>query len=731
MNTMSGEAAPAANDAEDVASSAAAVAASLSLCLNHILEFHQVRADVAAALKQLPRAPGEFCWEDVPALCRSLQLDCFPQVLAPQAALAQRLPVLLRDAQNLAQVLLPLDGDPRLLVSVGCGPADSHRSLASEEASSLANSPRSLPALIIRPRVEQHGADSKHMFQEQKIDWFWRPMVNFWPRFLEVFVSTILINLFLLLLPLFTLNVYDQVIPNFAEETLIVLSVGVAVALGFDLLLKSIRSYVLEMVAARIGAAFDSELMAQMLAIRPEQMQLSIGERVSLFRELQGIREFYASRLVPTAADLPFFLLFVAVIYIVSPMLAVIPAVMALLVLAVSAVIQIPINRATASQFAALQSKSSTLLETLGQAHTIRLHNAVGHRLFRWNSVADASAQTSRFSQFLFSLSQSTALTLVHCVHVLVVVVGVYQIQSGLLTIGGLIACTILAGRAMAPIVNVGSVVSRWRQSRDVLQSINSVFDLPRETEVDGTVGKIDLSHPTLALDHVTYCYPKTTRAAVSDISLTIEPGEHVALIGPSGAGKSTLAALLAGLMHDYSGDVFIAGVDLLRIPSSRLREQVVIVPQQPQLVAGTVRENITLGLDTISADRLAEACHLSALDDLLQESELGLETLIGSNQGGLSGGQLQAVCLARAIVRNPSIIIFDEPVTGLDASLEQKVRTRLQEYLKGRTLVMITHRTSLLSLVDRLILMDRGRITSDGEKQAVLSHLSNSRSAA
>ncbi|MEM9743353.1 MAG: ATP-binding cassette domain-containing protein [Pseudomonadota bacterium] len=712
-----------------------AIAASLSLCLAELLAFHERRVDIAAALKQLPRRPGPLDWNDLPALCHALDLDCFNQVLSPAAALAQVQPLLLKDPTGRAQILMPRADDPKLLRLADTSDGAT-ASLEVTGVDGVAASTSPIPALIVRPRRERHAASTDHMLQERGIDWFWRPLASFWPRFAEVFVCSILINLFVLLLPLFTLNVYDQVIPNFAEETLIVLCVGIGIALLFDLALKSIRSYVLEMVAARVGATFDGELMGQMLSVRPEQLTLSIGERLSLFRELQGIREFYAAKLVPTVVDLPFFVLFIAVIYVISPTLAVVPVAVALLVLATSALIQLPINRATASQFAALQHKSSALLETLAQAPTIRSHNAVGHRRFRWNSIADASAQSARYSQFLFATSQNLALTFVHAVHVLIVLVGVYQIQEGVLTIGGLIACTILAGRAMAPIVNVGGVVARWRQSRDVLKSIDAVFDLPREPGAeDQDSGAQDLSTPCLVTRHLSYSYPGASRPALDDVSLSINAGEHIALIGPSGAGKSTLAGLLGGVLTQYTGTLHIAGVDRLKIAPAALRDAVAFVPQQPQLISGTIRDNITLGLDVVEPAALAEACHVSALNDLLTDTELGLDTPVGGDRGGdrggLSGGQLQAVCLARAIVRDPRVIIFDEPATGLDAAVEQQVRSRLQSYLKGRTLIMITHRTSLLALVERLVLLERGRVVADGPKADVLARFTTRRSAA
>lgn len=690
----------------------------LAECLTQVLRPHDLRPDITGLKALLPRQTGPLTSNDLTLLCERLNLS-LDRVQSPLAAArALEHPAIVTDLSgDNPRVFMPArtGGEERWFIP-GVGIRTTRDVDFSDEEACF---------LRIRPREESTAASLEHMRHQRPIDWFWAPLNLHWKRFAEVLACSVFINVFVLLIPLFTLNVYDSVIPNFATETLVVLTVGVIIALLFDFVLKTIRTYILEYVAARVGGEFDGTLMERLLLVNPEHMRLSIGERANLFRELQGIREFYASRLLPTAVDLPFFLLFMVVMFMISPVLVWVPVIAAVLIIGINAAIQIPINRATLHHFSTTQKKSTLMMEMLSGTSTFKLFNAIGSRLYRWSTVAESSAQSGRLSQFLLGVVQNVSLTAVNLVNVVIVVVGVFQIHAGELTVGGLIACTILAGRAIAPIVNVGAVVSRWQQSRDVLIALDGIFKLPHEGEqavgqamAGDTAGGIDVRA-------LTYSYPGQRRPALSAVSMTVKPGEHLALIGASGAGKSTLAGMLSGMMHGYEGDISVDGIHLNELAPARLREIIAFVPQFPFFVDGTIRDNVLLGREDTSDEVLQEALTVSGLDLVLRQAGYALDTPVGEGGSRLSGGQRQAVSIARAIVRNPRVLVVDEPATGLDSMLETRLRTQLSTWLKGRTFIMVTHRTTMLDLVDRLVMLDAGRIVADGPKQAVLAKLS------
>jgi ATP-binding cassette subfamily B protein/ATP-binding cassette subfamily C protein LapB len=689
----------------------------LAECLTQVLRPHDLRPDVAGLKALLPRPAGNLTTDDLTLLCERLNLT-LDRVESPlSSARTLEHPVIVTDLKGDApRVLFPArtGGKQRWFIP-GVGMRTTSETDFSGESACF---------LRIRPREESTEATLEHMRHQRPIDWFWTPLRVHWKRFAEVLACSVFINLFVLLIPIFTLNVYDSVIPNFATETLAALTVGVIMALLFDFVLKTIRIYILEYVAARVGGEFDGTLMERLLLINGEHMRLSIGERANLFRELQGIREFYASRLLPTAVDLPFFVLFMIVMFMISPVLVWVPVVAAVVIIGLNAAIQVPINRATLHLFSTTQKKSTLMMEMLTGTSTFKLFNAIGSRLYRWSSVAEHTAQAGRLSQFLLGVVQNLSLTAVNIVNVVIVVVGVYEIHEGKLTVGGLIACTILAGRAIAPIVNLGAVVSRWQQSRDVLIALDGVFKLPHEGQQAMGQAMTGDTNGGIEVRGLTYSYPQQRRPALTGVTLAFKPGEHVGLIGQSGAGKSTLAGLLSGMMHGYEGNISVDGIHLDELAPARLREIIAFVPQFPFFVDGTIRDNVLLGSEDASDEALHEALAVSGLDVVLRQAGYALDTPVGEGGSRLSGGQRQAVSIARAIVRNPRVLVVDEPATGLDAMLETRLRGHLSTWLKDRTYIMVTHRTTLLDLVDRLVMLDNGRVVADGPKNAVLAKI-------
>ncbi len=578
---------------------------------------------------------------------------------------------------------------------------------------------------IMTPKKAKTDMSVSHMIRGHAIDWFWQPIVSYWPRYAEIILCSLFINLFIVALPLFTMNVYDRVVPNYATSTLIALTAGISLALIFDFFFKAARSYILDRVAARVGAQYDFELMERLLHVKTQEIKLTLGEKVNIFRELQGIRDFYASRLAPTIVDLPFLFLFLAIIFMISPVLVLVPVIGSGIIFIMNFILQIPNNRATEQYFASMQSKSTVLVETLSGLETFRMFNAVGSRLFRWNIAATRAAEAARYNLFIRGNISNFSMTMLHFVHVFVVFLGVFEIQAGNLTVGGLISCTILSGRAIAPVMGLSNVIANLRQSLDVLKTIDKMFQLPHEQDIIAHTSPKGPFQGKVELRGVTYQYAAQTRSAVADASFLIEPGHRVGFIGRTGAGKSTTAKLISGFLEPQSGEILIDDFSLNSISPTELRRTIGIVPQKSFFFDGTIRENVLVGREDVDKKAFDRAVELSGLDIVMKQTGQGLDMNVGENGERLSGGQQQSISLARAFVRDPKILIFDEPTSGMDSVIEGRVREALNEFLKDRTFLMVTHRTTLLSLVDSLIFMDNGRVALQGPRDDVLKKLS------
>lgn len=689
----------------------------LMACVGVVLEFHQRRTDLASLALQLPGAGKHWSIASLPAVAEQLDMELRIDKATAEQISDSRTPLILPLRGNRYVVIMPRNQGGCLVMEPGKEPVPLTDAILQDW--SIAR------AIVLLPRLARTQTNTEHMHRSCAIDWFWQPILRYTPNFAEVVICTLFINLLVVALPLFTLNVYDAVVPNLAMSTLTVLAMGVCMAIAFDVLLKSARTSTLERIAARTGAQFDGVLMQRLLALHEERLRLSVGERCNLFRELQGLRDFYSTRLVPALVDFPFFLLFLLIIYLISPVLALVPIGIAVSILALNMLVQIPVRRSTRGLFASTQEKSSMMVELLNGSTTLRQLNAVGLSLGRWNITAEQAAEAARRSQRWVSFGQHASLGLMQLNHVLIVVVGVYQIREGNLTVGGLVASTILASRTIAPVMNLHGVIARWTQSRDCLRTIDELFG---ETAVDAPPQEQVLPSRALRgelkLEDVSLVYPDQSRPALHKISLEVEHGEHLCLIGPSGAGKSSLARVIAGALHASDGNLRIDGFDYDSLAAERLRSTVALIPQQPFFIRGSVRDNLMLGLTHCSETQLSRAIRLSGMDLVFPEGSHGLDTAVGESGEQLSGGQKQAISIARALLREPSVLVFDEPTSGLDAALQQHFMKNIKTFSQNRTLIMVTHSTALLKLVDRVVLMDKGHVVADGDRESVLRRL-------
>lgn len=579
-------------------------------------------------------------------------------------------------------------------------------------------------AFFARPEIGFAQRD-RELRAERSGHWFWSVLLRQWPVYAEVVVAALLINCFALASPLFIMNVYDRVVPNNAIETLWVLAIGAVIVFGFDFLLKTLRGYFVDAAGRVADIKLASATFGHVLNLRMAARPRSAGAFASNLREFETLRDFFTSATVVALVDLPFILFFVAIVWMIGGPVAAVPALAVPLVVGVGLLMQLPLNRIVRRTFKEAAQKHGVLVEAINGLETIKSVGGEGRMQGLWENFVAATAHSANQSRLYSSITVYFAALAANLVTVGVVVVGVYRIGEGLMTVGALVACTIIAGRAMAPLGQVATILTRFHQARTALDTLDAVMNLPVERPPE----KVFVHRPRLdggiELRQVSFTYPGQKLPALIDVSFKVAPGERVALIGRVGSGKSTLEKLVLGLYEPQDGAVLVDGTDLRQIDPADLRRNIGCVPQDVFLFHGTLRENITMGAPFVDDRTMLRAATMAGVEDFASRHPMGYDLDVGERGELLSGGQRQAVAIARAMLLDPPILVLDEPTSAMDNGAEARFMARMARETAGRTMLLVTHRASLLGLVDRLIVMDGGRLVADGPKDRVLKALS------
>jgi ATP-binding cassette subfamily B protein/ATP-binding cassette subfamily C protein LapB len=574
--------------------------------------------------------------------------------------------------------------------------------------------------------IQKPHSKPKHLEIGDQKDksWFYNPIKKMWKRYIEVGFLTLFINLFGLALPLFTMNVYNRVIPNFATETLAVLAFGVGLIMIFDIILKSARLSIMENVTNSLANHFEEELFKKSLSIHAQNDHYHIGTKTNLFRELAFVKDFFATKLV-SVLDLPFFFIATLTIYIISPVMAIVPLVAGGLIFGINFVMQYPISNLHKKSFKEAQSKQAYLVEQLHGIEEIKLANALPKRFHKWSKIVDFYNHINGKMQFLTGATNFVSYTILQAVSLFSVVIGVFVIHEGDLSVGGLIAITILSARAMVPVMALSGSMIRYKQVKDALDSLNNYWHLPSESEkyIEMGIGKI---RGEIEFEDVSFAYPNAKYPTLMNISFKIKEGEKVAIIGQTGSGKTTLQKLLTGILRPSSGKIYIDNHDIASLHPVEIRENIALMPQEPYIFSGTLKENLELS-ESISKAKMDEILSRSGLISLLKKAGSADDFEVGERGKNLSVGQRHLVALARALLSESPILILDEPTTGLDVGLEKSLVSELKSSVEDKTLILITHRFAALDLVDRVILLNDGKIIADGKKEKVLAMLKGS----
>ena len=576
----------------------------------------------------------------------------------------------------------------------------------------------------------------EHRFDERAPDaggqspghWFWSTLGKNWRIYRDVLVASFLINLFALASPLFVKNVYDRVVPNRVFETLWVLAIGVALVVLFDILMKMLRGYFIDLAGKKSDVLLSSRIFEQVLGLRMEAKPTSVGAFANNLREFESIRDFITSASIATLVDLPFIALFLLVIWLIGGPVVWVGVGVILLVAAYGVAVQRPLRESVEKTYKASAQKGAMLIESLSGLESIKFLGAESPLQRKWEQLTGHIANWSIRSRVLSSSAVNVANMLQQLAQVGVVVIGVYLIADGELSMGGLIACTMLTGRAVAPMGQLANLSVRYFHAKTALETLNGIMQMP----VDRPEEKTFLSCPTLEgeieFDHVTFHYPGNEVAALHDVSFRIKPGEHIALIGRIGSGKSTIAKLILGLYQPTEGAVRIDGIDVRQINPADLRRNVGYIAQEPLLFFGSVRDNIAMGAPHADDAELLKAANIAGVTPFVQRHPMGFDLPVGERGENLSGGQRQAISVARALINAPGMFVMDEPTNSMDNTSESMLRKNLAAVLQDKTAIVATHRSSLLDLVERLIVLDNGTIVADGDKDTVVQLLKEGR---
>ena len=565
--------------------------------------------------------------------------------------------------------------------------------------------------------------------------WFFKVIWRFKKYYYQIILSTFIINFLALVSSLYVMNVYDRVIPNKAYQTLWVLSIGVVLAISFEFIAKMMRAYLTDVAGKKADLIISSALFRRVMSIKLQNRPASSGSYANNLRDFESVREFMTSASLLTLVDLPFLLLFIAVIWIIGGLLAIVPLIIIPIVIIVSLLVQYPFARFINESMRESSQRQGLSVEAIEGIETLKTNNAMNWAQKRWDFFTAKSAASSikvkNTANFLANFT--TAMQQLNTVFL--VVVGTYLIHSNSpdnkITMGALIASVILSGRALAPLGQVAGLAIRFQQARLALKGIDNIIERPTDRDPERNYITFDLTLGNLKFDKVTFAYTKE-KDLLDQFSLTINAGEKVGILGKIGSGKSTALKLAAGLYEPTKGSVTLDDIDLRQIDPNFLRSQVLLLEQNPRLFLGTLRENLDLArMDGFSGNqKLLEALARFGLLDLIRSHPRGLDMPLGENGLGLSGGQKQIIALARMSMRNPQVALLDEPTTGLDYISEIHALQAISDWAKNKTLVIVTHRPQVLQIVDRIVVIDDGKVVMDGPRGEILQLLTHNESA-
>jgi len=579
--------------------------------------------------------------------------------------------------------------------------------------------------VLVVKAMSENGDQTLVPLQGAAFGWFWGTLWRFRHFYVESILATVVANVLTLAGVFFAMNVYDRVVPTQAYTSLWTLAIGTTVAVVLEFIMRWLKARLVDLGGKKADLAINSTLLREIMSIRLENRPQSIGNFSSSMRDFESLRDFFSSASFVMLTDLPFAILFLALIWAVGGPLVLIPAVAILIVLVVAFLAQRPLMKAMRENMKENGDRQSVLVESLLNLEILKAHNAEGYLQRRWEVSNLLGAESYKKIRAISNFILGFTVSLQQLVTMAMIVTGVYLIHANQLTLGALIASVILAGRAISPMGSVMGLAARFQQAVTSLDVLDGLMKRPRDRDVGRTYVVPEVVKGELELADIEFSYPGPQRIpVVQRVSCTIASGGSLALLGRLGSGKSTILRLAAGLYLPSGGQVRIDGVDLRQLEPASFRDRIGYVAQDPQLFMGTLRENLVLANTWISDASIVEVLKRIDFYDAVSRHPLGLDMPLTEAGGGLSNGQRQLLAVARLMLRDPAIVFLDEPTSNMDQNSESRVIGVLKEWMKGRTLVLVTHRPQLLELVERIAVVDAGRLLAIGQKQEMIERL-------
>ncbi len=554
--------------------------------------------------------------------------------------------------------------------------------------------------------------------------WFWGAVLEQKPIFKDILAAALLINLFALAMPLFTMNVYDRVVPNFAVETLWVFAGGITMVLILDYVVRLLRGHFISLVSNRLDLKLSGLIMERVLGMRMSERPASVGAFASNLRSFEAVRDFIASATVTALIDLPFAILFLFALAWIAWPLIFLPLIGILIVVVYSYMVQHKMRELSETTFRAAALRNSTLIESLTALETIKAHGAESQMQAKWEKTTAFLARVNSDLKLLSASSINGASAIQQTVNVAVIVAGVYLIHEKMMSMGGLIAATMLAGRAMAPVGQVVGLLLQFESAKNSLAALEKIMATPSERSDESAFIHRPEIFGKIEFKNVHFSYPGRSEEALRGVSFKISPGERLVIIGRVGSGKSTMEKLILGLYAPTKGAVLLDDVDLRQLDPADLRRNLGYVEQDSMLFYGSLRENIAIRAPYADDRALVAAAELAGLTEFVNSHPEGFDMIISERGESISGGQRQSIAIARAALLDPPVLLLDEPTSAMDYPSEAQFKERIAKYALHKTMIIVTHRPSLMDLATRIIVLDNGVIVADGPKEKVMAAL-------
>jgi ATP-binding cassette subfamily C protein LapB len=672
-------------------------------CLQYLLRYHGIEKSVASIREIAEVSEGTFDFSDAVSVLRNLDFSANVGVLSISKLNRGHCPSIIKFKSGSIGVLVEITADKEYYVYSGDNDEPLKKFTKKEFGANFSKS----ILLAKSPRQEDNE-------KQKKIDWFWGSLSQSKWTYVQVLIAAAVSNFLGLSTSLFIMVVYDMVVPNQAIESLVALTIGVLIALGFDFIIKTTRANFIDKAGKKADARMSRLIFDQLMNMNLASKSAKSGALASTVREFESLRDFFTSATLVAVVDLPFLFLFVYIIYLIGGPLAYVPLAAVPIVILTGIFVQPFLAKISNESLESGMSKQGVLVETLNGLETIKATGSASLMKKRFHDATTSQSELGLKGRMISQFAINSATSVQQVAQIAIIFYGVFLIQDGIVTMGALIATVILAGRTLAPLTQLANALTRVNSSRAAYRNIDNLMKKPRDkSHTDNPLSRPVLNGK-IEFKNVSFRYPKASEVTIKDLSFTVEPGEKVAILGKMGSGKSTIARLLCGLYQPDSGSILIDGVDIRQIDPADIRRNVGFMLQETWLFSGSIKENIQMGFAEYSDEHILSVAKISGVDEFVRGNPSGYDFQLRERGEGLSGGQRQSINLARALLHTPATLILDEPTSSMDSATEKLVLDNLIDWMGNRTLIAITHRNTLVRLATRVLVIDQGTLVAD-----------------